>query len=175
MMVNNKVSVRCNKQTPTPYLRANCHNMLDPALVISKAVVVDLGCGNGRNSKYVCNTLGVPHNLYALDIRTDYGDKCDIGNECLPVPDATAHIILAQYSLMWFTVGELDHVLAEITRIAARYCRLMIEIYAAKSSYVPDKASAQARLMYCVQALIDSHAWYPIHWTGDRAILRTNL
>lgn len=171
ILIGSKVSVRCGKHTPTPYLRANCHNMLAPGMIINNAVVVDLGCGNGRNSRYLCNTLGVPRNLYALDIHTDYGDKCDIGSDYLPIRDGEANIILANYVLMFLKESELRHVLAETTRISARYCRLMIEMYWAKSSYTPDKKSAYARHNRVVRSLIAYGAWYPIHWVRDKAIL----
>lgn len=165
--MNGRWCVRCNKTDPTPYLRKWAYKLMWH----EHEQVVDLGCGNGRNSYYLLNedpTL----KLVALDMsctnnmayKLPYGDvtvtdEFVLGEDRIPLKAKTADIILANYSLMFLDVDtELQQVLREITRVAAPMCRLMIELYPAKDSVCPDAKRCLGLLKFVHEQLVD-HGW----------------
>lgn len=69
--------VRCNRRTPSPFVR----------LAVSKQehypLALDLGCGNGRNSRHL---LESGYSVMAFDKFADqYGEELDLGRQPLPV------------------------------------------------------------------------------------------
>ena len=49
-LANNKLSVRININTPTPYLKNNLKLLIPKNC--DKKNILDIGCGNGRNRKH---------------------------------------------------------------------------------------------------------------------------
>lgn len=70
--LNDRWCVRCGRTTATPYLRKNSK------LFPGKGNVLDIGCGNGRNSKYM---LDSGYNVDSIDMVADFGIKCELGKE----------------------------------------------------------------------------------------------
>lgn len=170
-LIDGKVSVRCGKQTPTPYLRARYAKLLAPGLLMRDAIVADLGCGDGRNSKFLINALGIPMRLHAFDINDDYGTKLILGKEKLPINDGTVDIILAQYVLMFLTPVELKQMLGEMYRIASRDCRILIELYESQLSYTRDSQAIAALKSKILDYFLGGNIWRLMGATKTRFVL----
>ena len=128
--LNDRWCVRCNKCTPTPYLVKHLDQFL---LGFGNDVfIVDMGCGNGRNSKFL-KELGYFHTM-SFDMAGSYGLPMILGKEKFPVRDHSIMAILANYVLMFLNQRERAQVRSEIIRMAAPGCRLMVELYPAKDS-----------------------------------------
>ena len=168
--MDGRLSVRCGKQTPTPYLKKWHKALIDPRLKSDEITVVDLGCGDGRNSKFLLDKLTKPL-LYAFDIRDDYGTKCVLGRDKLPVRDGSVNIILVNYVFMFLSPLELIQVLEEIDRIASRQCRMMIELYSASASYAQDTETLAALKVTILQHFTADGNWAVFHNSKDRFIL----
>ena len=122
--LNGKWCVRCNKKDPTPYLKNNVK--LFPAT----GKVLDIGCGNGRNSVHM-KELG--YEVTSLDMVGDFGVKTVLGKD--PLPKGKFDIILANFVLMFLDEKERAFTLSQIEKKAKRGTVLMVEVYAAKDAY----------------------------------------
>jgi len=125
--LNERWCVRCGKMDPTPFLKEmytkHMKVRVDPSLK-----VLDIGCGNGRNSKYFYGADVKP-----IDMATDYGDKCILGKDKLPGEEYD--VILANYVLMFLNEKERKQVIKEIDRHSCEGTRLVLEMYAAKDAH----------------------------------------
>ena len=128
--VNDRWSVTCNKCTPTPYLVQQYERLMYG--VAANDFIVDMGCGNGRNTKYL-KAQGFIHTM-AFDMAGYYGSPLTLGRDKFPVRDRSIKVILANYVLMFLNKKERAQVFREILRLAAPGCRLMVELYPAKDS-----------------------------------------
>lgn len=137
--LNNRWCVRCKKQNPTPYLRNNIH-LLSGGQKIKTLSVVDIGCGNGRNSRFLKNQ-GSKY-VYSLDMANDYGDKIILGKEEFSIQPNSIDIVLANYVFMFLNKKERQQVIAQIKKIAKKGCKIIIELYPAKDSFAKDEESA---------------------------------
>jgi hypothetical protein len=63
---------------------------------------VDVGCGNGRNSKFMA---GLGFEVISFDRKPDYGHQIELGERELPVFPGTANVVLLQYVLMFLEHG----------------------------------------------------------------------
>jgi hypothetical protein len=114
----------------TPYLREWAPKML--AAGMDRDVhLVDLACGNMRNTKFLWS-LGIAseeHGGLALDMQPDaYGSDFWEASQMIPARNEQAGLILCQYLLMFLDDERLHHVLCEIGRIAASGCVLVVEL-----------------------------------------------
>lgn len=123
--LNNKWCARCNRKEPTPYLKKNTK------LLPKSGRVLDIGCGNGRNSEYM-KSLG--YTVDSIDMVDDYGFKLVLGKDKLP-RRYKYDIILANYVLMFLDFDEHQQVLDEILRAAKVKSAIVIEMYPAKDAY----------------------------------------
>jgi SAM-dependent methyltransferase len=150
---NRKMSVRCGSKAPSPYLRRHT-GLLTAGLDLSSCLVVDLGCGNGRNSEYM-KELGFKHVL-SFDMRGDYGIPVELGSEHIPVPSSSADIILANYILMFFEGDKLQWVIREIKRIAdTSGCKLMVELYPSQNSFW----NTEEKIRALQRTVVDELGW----------------
>jgi SAM-dependent methyltransferase len=121
--LNNRWCVRCGKKTPTPYIKDNFK------LLPQKGVVLDIGCGNGRNSKFFKDK---GYNVISVDMVNDYGHSCVLGKD--KIPNYKYDIILANYIFMFLNKKERNNVFKQINNLANDNCYLVIECYPAKDS-----------------------------------------
>lgn len=136
--LNDRWCVRCGRKDPTPYLKNNVKLFMEKEFW-RKQVVVDIGCGNGRNSKYMMD-LGFAA-VCPFDMKNDFGTKITLGKDQIPIENEHADIILANYVLMFLSKKELHQVLDEIKRIISPDGMFMFELYPAKDCEYPTKES----------------------------------
>jgi SAM-dependent methyltransferase len=130
--MNDRWCVRCGKEDATPYLKKHYEKLFETCNP-SLANVLDIGCGNGRNSEFM-KSLGVK-NIVSLDMAGDYGSKCVLDGSPLPLFKNTVDIILANYCLMFLKNKERQKVLKDIKKAAKKHSFIMVELYPAKDSY----------------------------------------
>jgi ubiquinone/menaquinone biosynthesis C-methylase UbiE len=128
--MNEKWCVRCGRKTPTPFL-VKCAGKIGD---VHGKNVLDIGCGNGRNSVYM-QTLGA--NVYAFDMNDDFGTKIVLGHDKIPRPDACMDIIMANYVLMFLDKKEQNQVFHEVRRLLKPDGYFIWELYPAKDSNYP--------------------------------------
>lgn len=146
LYMNNRWCVRCGRQGPTPYLKAQ-----EPRLwsMVKGSRVLDLGCGNGRNMKFLASlctpaTGGREWSCSGIDMaKSCPGSGCTcyegvLGASSFPMGDKTVNLFLANYSLMFLNDKELRGVVREIARTSDNKALLMVELYPAKDSQCKD-------------------------------------
>ena len=123
--LNDRWCARCGRLTPTPYLVKN------QKLFPENGVVLDIGCGNGRNTNHL-RLLG-----YSVDpidmVDQPYSMQIVLGHDDLP--QRRYDIILANYVLMFLDENERSKVMYEILDRAKENAILMIEMYPAKDAH----------------------------------------
>ena len=121
----NRFCRRCNRRTPTPYLLAVTK------LFPEKGKVLDIGCGNGRNTIYM-EDLG--YEVTAVDQNDDFGTRLICGKHSLP--GIHYDIILANYFLMFLHEGiRHDFLENDIHRVSKIGTILVAEYYPAKCAH----------------------------------------
>ena len=110
-------AVRCGSSKATPYLRK--HIDLFTECMSDDGYVIDLGCGNGRNSEYL---LYRELRVLSLDAKNDYGTEWFAGT---PIPNSgAADCILCNYLLMFLDERTRNDVYDEMTRVSHKGTRL---------------------------------------------------
>jgi SAM-dependent methyltransferase len=128
--VNEKWCVRCGKTTPTPYLQKNIGLLGDKN---SEKLVVDVGCGNGRNTIFMQDQ---GFRVVPLDMCNDLGENIILGKDPFPLADDSVDIILSNYVMMFLSAEERDQVIKEMKRVAKTGCKIILELYPAKDSFI---------------------------------------
>lgn len=149
--------VRCHSERETPYIRRFLPTLTSP----KSGLVVDLGCGNLRNTKYA-RSLGY-NNVLSYDKAGDFGIKLDLGKDKIPIRRRKASIILCNYLLCFLNESERQHLIGEIKRIAKKGCFLFVEMYHAKKA-----------LPYDIGNILElfSDSWSIRHVSKDRFIIQ---
>jgi ubiquinone/menaquinone biosynthesis C-methylase UbiE len=129
-----KKVVRRGGDSPSPYLRKKTP-LLTTGIDWDSKKVLDLGCGAGRNSKFL-KSMGF-RDVTSLDYLDDYGQKWNASDD-IPVADNSMDIIICNYIFMFLDDGELEKVFKEISRVAACGCVLIVEVMPIKTSLTPD-------------------------------------
>jgi len=166
--MNGKWCVRCGKTDPTPYLKNAFTRFLNST--DREMPVIDVGCGNGRNSKFMAAegfTTVIP-----LDMACAQGSGClttVLGKDDFPVLDSQAGIILANYILMFLDNMELSKTMDEIDRVAAPGCFLVIELYAAKDCNYKTPEDI-AWLNKACSKWLQEHGWEKLRLSKDKSI-----
>ena len=160
--LNNKYCIRCGRKEPTPYLKKYSYLFTHKDYKDQK--VVDIGCGNGRNSDYM-KSLGFT-NVHSMDMKPDYGTAMHLGKDSLPIKDKEAKIILANYIFMFLDKTELLQLLGEIKRVAAPKAYLMVELYAAKDSSCPTAAALETYRQLITKTL----GWTKVRYAKEHMI-----
>jgi len=123
--LNNRWCVRCGKETPTPYLKKNMK------LLPQQGTVLDIGCGNGRNSRHM---LALGYKIMACDMAPpSFGIPMTLGHD--PLPKGKYDVILVNYILMFLNTKERKQVMSEILERSKKGTTMMIEMYPAKDAY----------------------------------------
>jgi SAM-dependent methyltransferase len=154
--LNERWCVRCGKSCPTPYLKKNVK------LFPSEGNVLDIGCGNGRNSEFM-RSLG-SYDVYSLDMVDDYEYSKEhlLGEDNFP--RKIFDVFLANYVLMFLDENERQHVIDEIKRTSRVGSVLMVELYPAQDAHEYDK-----------EELFDTFAdngWEKLRSSIDRFVVR---
>jgi ubiquinone/menaquinone biosynthesis C-methylase UbiE len=171
--VNDRWCVRCGKTKPTPYLRQKV-SLLQTDIGWQDSRVIDIGCGNGRNLKFM-QEIGFKH-LIGIDMAVPTLEgiclhKTTLGVEPLPLSSHTVDVILANYILMFLSEQELSQTLSEITRIASPKCWLITEMYPAKDSYCKTELESET-LLYKIRDNLIKAGWRTNHSVKQRLIMR---
>ena len=153
--LNYRWCVRCGRKTPTPYLKKNTK------LLPGQGRVLDIGCGNGRNSVYLKN-LG--YVVDSVDMAGDFGIQTVLGHD--PLPKGPYDIILANYVLMFLNTQERFKVMKDVNGGANSGALLFIEMYPAKDGY---KYNLERIVRY-----FTLRGWDPVRKSKERCILRNN-
>lgn len=149
--LNGRWCVRCNRKDCTPYLRDNIK------LFPKSGLCLDIGCGNGRNSKFMKEK---GYDVISLDMVSDYGKEHILGKDLFP--RASYDIILANYVLMFLNEKERHFVIKEIKKNSKVGTFLMVEMYPAKDSF-----------SYDINVIITNFLnWKVVRKSKDRFILR---
>ena len=131
--VNDKWCVRCGKKTPTPFLKevVRKHRKWFRDLLC----IVDIGCGNGRNTNYIMKISKVAE-IHALDMVDDYGFPFVLGKDIFP---ARAYdLFLANYILMFLNPKQRKQVMEQIDEKSRVGSMLVLEMYPAKDAFKYD-------------------------------------
>jgi SAM-dependent methyltransferase len=145
-------SVRINIDKPTPYLKENVE-------LLKGSIVFDLGCGNGRNSKYL-KSLG--YEVFSFDKSPDYGKEIDLSEDNLP-RKPTPNIILCNYVLCFLDNKGRKHLCNEINSISKSGTILMVELYPAKTGVVYSTEE--------IKKMFPNSVWNTRHMVKNRFIL----
>lgn len=156
-------AVRCGNKNATPYLRK--HIDLFTECAGDDGHIVDIGCGNGRNTEYL-KELGFK--VLPLDAVNDYGIRWFAGS-IIPTEAGSADCVLCNYLLMFLDHHARNDVYDEITRISHKETRLLIELEMVKQSWTPDVDTLHALNDEVSHAMIQ-RGWRSIHGTKNRWI-----
>jgi 2-polyprenyl-3-methyl-5-hydroxy-6-metoxy-1,4-benzoquinol methylase len=153
--LNNRWCSRCHKDCSTPYIRKHMDK-------IHGKKVLDLGCGNGRNSDFF-REMGC--DVTSADMIDDYehSTMLILGKDDLPA--GNYDIILANYVLMFLDDRERGKVMKQINDIAKKGSFLIVEIYDAKDSYHVD-----TDVIY--NYFVDLNGWEKVHKVKDKFIVQ---
>ena len=156
--LNDKYCVRCGRKTPCPYLKNNYDRYLSKG-----KIVLDIGCGNGRNSDFM---KANGHKVISLDMVNDYGKKCILGCDNLPLKNKSVDTILCNYLMMFLNPVERTQLIREIDRVAKDNCVIILELYPAKDSWTKNEKE-----MIDLQEHILKHlGWNKIKYSKGRFI-----
>jgi len=167
--VNDKWCVRCGKEDPTPYLSKKLDVISPDVERRENMVVIDIGCGNGRNTNYM-KEQGFGH-IYSYDMAGDFGEEMTIGRDSFPLGMSAVDIVLANYIMMFLDTWESSHTMNEIDRVTKPGGYVMFELYAAKDSYYPTKEKL-LDLQQQLREYLEGKGWEVVHYVQEKFIMR---
>jgi len=162
--LNDKYCVRCGRKEACPYLRDN-YKLLVEGNEERSLHVIDIGCGNGRNSEFMKKK---GHIVMSLDMVNDYGVKTILGKDTLPVEKASIDIVLCNYLMMFLNQRERSQLIREISRVAAPDCKIILELYPAKDSY----AKTEEDMVKMQEKIFKKFGWEKIRYRKSKFIAR---
>lgn len=147
--------IRCHKVRATPYLRYH----LPDLPVRYDTLVLDLGCGNLRNTCFA-KRLGFKR-VKSIDAAGDFGIKAVLGTDPIPAEDDSAGLILCNYLLCFLNERERSHLIKEIKRVSFPGAHIILEMYPAKQGKP-----------YDLDKIVRHLGWTVLHRVKDRFIAR---
>ena len=165
--LNDKYCVRCGRRMSTPYLRDNIDVLYSFDVCVgskNKIQVVDVGCGNGRNSELM-KQRGFD-NILSLDMVNDYGKKIILGQDKIPLKNNSADIVLCNYLMMFLNAKERLRLINEIKRIAKPFCKIVVELYPAKDS----ETITKEEMLNLQREIFNILGWSKIKYSQGRFI-----
>jgi len=166
--LNDKYCVRCGRKEVCPYLRDNMDALIGEWIDWewgTKLHVMDIGCGNGRNSEFMKNQ---GHKVVSVDMVDDYGVKAILGKDKLPVKDGSIDVILCNYLMMFLSPKERNQLIKEIKRVAGKNCIIMLELYPAKDCY----AKTDEEMVEMQEEIFKKIGWEKIRYRKGKFIAR---
>lgn len=169
--LNDRWCVRCSRRDiPTPYLRDNIKLFTEDGRPKYKTHVIDIGCGNCRNTRFMRNQ-GF-HEVKPVDMAPpNKCITCVLGKDPLPFRKGYADVILCNYVLMFLDGQECKQIFNEILRVAAPGCYLMVELYPAKDSYMNTEAAC-LRYQKALYEAFRRKGWEKKRYSKMRFIVR---
>lgn len=158
--LNDRYCVRCGRCDATPYLRKNFKLLTAK----KRASVLDVGCGNGRNTKFVRKH---GHKVISVDMVDDFGQRMTLGVDPLPAKDNSVDVILANYVMMFLNKDERAQLVSEFKRVAKKDCTLVIELYAAKDS----ESKTKSEVMELQKQIFEQMGWQKVRYSQERFIV----
>jgi len=129
---------------------------------------LDLGCGSGRNTKFLRSKGLVVEDIDVC--HKDVKQRYDLGENVIPVPASSVNLILLNYVLMFLSEAELSHLAEEIRRVAKYNCLIVIEMYPAKDSHCKTNDDCDIWRTMFKQYLLPYQDWRTIHKVKNRQI-----
>jgi len=167
--VNDKWCACCTKTYATPYLVKKL-DVISPSKDSREAqIVVDIGCGNGRNSAYM-KEQGFEH-IYSYDMVGDTGEEFVLGHDSFPLPMSAADIVLANYIFMFLDVWENMKIMQEVDRIVKPDGYFMVELYGAEDSFYSTEEKI-ADLQKEIIDFMEKRGWEKVHSIKEKFIMR---
>ena len=155
-MINDRMCVRCTTLSPTPFLKTWFHKLAEKGLIRYVDKIVDLGCGNGRNMKYLVDK---GYEVTGVDMVGEGSIvKAILGHDKLPFEDKSVDVVLLNYVLMFLGKEERAQLIGEINRIAADECVFFVEMYAAKDGHAKTDEACEHFLSE-MQDLLGENWW----------------
>lgn len=154
---------------PTPYLREWLPK-LPPPRSRCRSLAVDLGCGSGRNSRYLIET---GYLVRSFDLDADYppAEPWKAG-QGLPISNETVSLVLCQYVLMFLTDVEIACTLDSVNRITEPGGHVIVELQPGVTASRP--VNLDRVFGYLVGAGRWNEAgseWRVLHLVKDRCVL----
>lgn len=118
-------SIRNNTKSPSPFLK----KYFDDFNFAKDSLIVDLGCGNRRNMKYL-ESKGFK--VIGFDRAEDAPNKINLGRDELPIENC--EVILCNFVMCFLNSNERKHLIKEINRISKIKTILFLEMFPAKNS-----------------------------------------
>jgi SAM-dependent methyltransferase len=178
--MNDKWCVRCGRPGMTPYLDSKLQvikGLLNEKSA-AEVVVVDIGCGNGRNMNGLIKLGFDPAKVQGFDMCPDNPGvtALKLGHDKFPQADASVDLFLANYVFMFLDDAEVAQVMTEINRTAKKDAVIVIELYPAKDSRIHnDKEMADFKTLLVKGLDVGiprSKCWFPWHNVKGKCILQ---
>ena len=90
----------------------------------------DLGCGNGRNSRYL---LSLGFDVMPFDLKPDYGMVLDLERRQLPLFNDSVNIVLLQYIMMFLTPDTREWLVQRVLGSLVFPSMLVVEVMPVKT------------------------------------------
>ena len=169
--MNDRWCVRCGRQEATPYLRKHWkkleHNPFGSSMSFHDhdIRVVDIGCGNGRNSEFMKEK---GFQVVSLDMGNDYGSNCLIDGSPLPLFENTVDVILVNFLFMFLKRSERKRIIKDLKKSARGNCTVMVELYPAKDS----ETKTEKEMIKLQKELFDDFGWEKVLYSKGRFIAK---
>lgn len=166
--------VRCGRTSPTPYLVKAVQWRIKAGLDVRSCL--DLGCGNGRNLRYVAEQFPEAE-LMGVDMCVEQArklcpkaqytaDKLDEAQ----LPSGTFDLVLANYSLMFLTPECAEATVKRVSRRLHVGGWFVVELYPAKDSFCKTGKECGYLLRRIEQVGVENRM-APVRSSKDKIIL----
>lgn len=156
------VSVRSGHVTPSPYLR-KIRPFLDGIGSFCRKHkehaprAVDLGCGNGRNSRLMAEA---GYEVMSFDRVPDHGHALELGKDDIPLFGGTVNVVLLQFVLMFLGEKEIDKVIRQSFELCESPGAIVVELCPVKTGLFPEPKQLDAIQSRIIKAAKEDRGWW---------------